>query len=616
MVMRRVTDLIESLGDDKVYYTLEYFPPKTSDGLNNLINRIHRMVSNLNPSCIHITWNPSSSDTSLDLIELIQSRFLVPCCLHLTCTNIQTSQLDQTLMQAKELGIVNILALRGDPPRGTESWVPTDQKFQHAIDLVRYIRKKFGDWFCIGVAGYPEASLDSSNKPDPDREMSYLVQKVEAGAEFIVTQLFYDAENFISWYDRCRRIGIKVPILPGIMPIQTYQGFRRLTALCKTKIPESVQLSLNSIKTDDRAVGEYGIKLSLEIIREIQSKLSVKSFYLSTLNLEKSITKLVDHLGWNLRTETTASSDLQTSNPELILNKLYNPEFVQGVVVGSNRSITWDEFPNGRFSDSRSPAFDLEKIYGSQSIGKIAESQQWGLPTTVEEITEIFYSFSDGKIPLIPWSEEPLALETSPISPFLLKLNRAGLWTVGSQPAVDGVDSTDPAFGFGPVGGRIYQKAFVEFFIDERDVERVIGLIESQRDSDGINQFRYYAGNSRSGDVIRTNVSRGEKNSVTWGVFANAEVVTTTHIEESSFKTWKEEAFEIWNQWAELCLNNKDEPKNVTNNKEEEEDRMSKKRKSYELLKDMNRTRWLFSIVNHDYKDKFELWNFLIDEIL
>lgn len=150
-----------------------------------------------------------------------------------------------SFQQAKDAGIQNILALRGDPPRGQEYWSPCDDGFCHAIDLVRYIRQQYGDYFCIGIAGYPEGHVDSQDK---DQDIVYLKEKVEAGADFIVTQLFYDVDTFVHWQKQCRDAGISVPIVPGVMPIQSHQAFRRIINLCNTKVPTHILEDLNHIK--------------------------------------------------------------------------------------------------------------------------------------------------------------------------------------------------------------------------------------------------------------------------------------------------------------------------------------------------------------------------------
>ncbi len=183
------------------------------------------------------------------------------------------------------------------PPRGEEYWVAADERFQHATDLVRYIRENHGDFFCIGVAGYPEGHADYVDR-DVKRDLSYLKQKQDAGAQFIVTQLFYDVDRFLSWYKDCRDIGITIPILPGIMPIQNYQSFRRMTNLCKVECPGLILDALEPIKSDDAAVKEYGVSLSIHMIGRIFLETDIRGFHLCSLNLEKSIERILEGLDW------------------------------------------------------------------------------------------------------------------------------------------------------------------------------------------------------------------------------------------------------------------------------------------------------------------------------
>jgi methylenetetrahydrofolate reductase (NADPH) len=153
------------------------------------------------------------------------------------------------LQAAKACGNQNILALRGDPPRGQEQWASCDNGFAYASDLVAYIRQQYGDYFSIGVAGYPEGHLDST---DREEDFKWLKFKVDQGADFIVTQLFYDTGLFLDWVKECRTRGITVPIIPGIMPIQSFGGFNRMTSLCKTFVPDHIKNALEPIKVNSR----------------------------------------------------------------------------------------------------------------------------------------------------------------------------------------------------------------------------------------------------------------------------------------------------------------------------------------------------------------------------
>jgi len=185
--------------------------------------------------------------------------------------------------------------------------------------------------------------------------------------------------------------------------------------------------------------------------------------------------------------------------------------------------------------------------------------------------------------------------ETFAIVPSLLRLTKEkSWWTVGSQPAVDGVPSTDDTYGFGPKGGYVYQKAFVEFFADEEDVRTLAQKIEErQAKNDDIRDMTFYAA-GRQQDQFLTNMEKGEANAVTWGIFPGKEIVTTTLIEEMSFKSWKEEAFSIWAEWESVHP-----PKST----------------SRRLLESLKNKKWLISIVHHDYRDFEALWAFLLKEL-
>lgn len=252
-------------------------------------------MSQLQPEFISCTWGAGGSthDRTLELCSTAQSLYGLDTLMHLTCTNMEKAKIDIALKQAKEAGIRNILALRGDPPRGSEYWTPVDSQFSHAIDLVKYIRHEYKDYFCIGVAGYPEGHIDC---PDKDQDMLYLKEKVEAGADFIITQLFYDSEVCVAWIKKCRDHGIHAPIVPGIMPIPTYQSFRRMINLCNVKVPAKVMHDLDEIKADDQKVKEYGVNLAVEMIRHLHRESDICNFHISTLNLERSTRLILEAL--------------------------------------------------------------------------------------------------------------------------------------------------------------------------------------------------------------------------------------------------------------------------------------------------------------------------------
>ncbi|TFY82555.1 hypothetical protein EWM64_g1450 [Hericium alpestre] len=598
-------------GSERPFYTLEFFPPRTDQGFTNLISRISRLAE-VKPLAVSITWGAGGTtrERSLELAAVTSKELGLETILHLTCTNMEKGMVNDALKAAKDLGVKTILALRGDPPRGKESWVPTDPRFTHAIDLVSYIHSnpEYSDWFSVGVAAYPDGHSD--RVLSEDEELNYLKAKVDAGADFIITQLFYDVDNFLRWKDKVRRKGIDVPIIPGIMPIQTYSSFRRLTKLCGTHIPPSLEADLEPIKHDDSKVKEYGITLAIKMIKRMVNEGGIRGFHFCTLNLENSVQRILESLDWIQASEITkVPNRLIADTPRAVVHadgadikRTVTPATATSTAMNGlqaqvprdgdvgkgevNNAATWDEFPNGRFGDVNSPAYGTQDQWGGFSTLHSATSSQWPRPQTEADITAISLRFLSSETDSYPFSPSPLSLESQRILPHLKRLARLGWWSVGSQPAVDGESSEDPVIGWGPAGGYVYQKPFVEFFVSQEEVERIEKKIEEKGDG----WVDYLAGNF-AGEV-KTNVQDGKRNAVTWGVFPGQEVIQSTIIEQDSFLAWKEEAFSIWTEWASLHP-----PK-------------SQERTLLEAIRD---SRWLVNITYHDYKDADALWNFLFE---
>lgn len=468
--------------------------------------------------------------------------------------------------------------------------------FQHGSDLVKYIRQRHGDYFCIGVAGYPEGHCDSSDK---QVDTKFLLAKQEAGADFIVTQLFYDTDAFDKWYTDARQNGVKVPILPGIMPIQTFGGFSRMTHMCKTFIPDHVVASLDPIKGDDAAVKDYGVDLATQMIRELH-EIGVRGFHFCTLNLEKSVQRILEDLEWTHRPHP--ATKLKHGLSPKANGHVTDPRIAALKGAGQDdprrrldSPTSWDEYPNGRFGDARSPAYgDLDGWGISVKLTPSEALKCWGRPESYEDISRVFARYLDGSLSAIPWSEEPLRDETNSILGRLLELNtKRNWWTVGSQPAVDGVSSEDSVHGFGPAGGYVYQKAFVEFFCNYEDVLEIQRRAQEVERQTQRRKITFYAASAATENdkALITNMQTGDANAVTWGIFPGKEIVTTTLIEEMSFTAWKEEAFSIWTEWEHLY------PLNTPARK---------------LLQAIGQERWLISVVHHDYKDTEGLWDFLM----
>ncbi|KAJ3999800.1 methylenetetrahydrofolate reductase-domain-containing protein [Lentinula boryana] len=532
--------------DNKVWWSFEYFPPRTAQGLQNLLDRIERMRG-LGPEFIDITWNAGgrTSELTAEMVKTCQGLVGIETCMHLTCTNMPKEKVDFALREAKNSGCRNVLALRGDPPMGKEEWEAVEGGFVHGIDLVRHIRREYGDYFDIAVAGFPQHQ--TLPPEERDLEMKYLKEKIDAGVNFIFTQMFYDVDIFIDWVKSVRAVGITVPIVPGIAPIQTWNGFQRATSLAKTIIPQALLEALEPHKDNDEKVREIGTKLVAEMCRKIlNANLGIHGLHFYTMNLEKGTKMLLEELNLVPRMETVKPLPWRQSLTPTRRQETIRPIFWANRTKSYiSRTENWDEYPNGRFGDSRSPAYGELDGYGV-SIKKSREDalKLWGQPLTFADISDLFAKFCSGRLHALPWSDQKPSNETSIISEKLARMNTLGFLTINSQPAVNGVKSSDKVFGWGPRNGYVYQKAYLEFFVKPALLTLLLSHIE--RDSN----ITYYVINKR-GD-LRTNTHSEGPNAVTWGVFPGKEIVQPTIVEAVSFMAWKDEAFELGQQWAQV----------------------------------------------------------------
>lgn len=639
------------------------------------------MARGLRPLFVTVTWGAggSTAQKSLALAEACQRQLGLTTCLHLTCTNMSKAVLDDALAQAKEIGVRNILALRGDPPRndeyeedeteapkvngtsgaGAEDGKEEDEvQFVWAIDLVRYIRKHHGDYFCIGVAAYPEGHVDGSLTRvhgDPEHDLPYLVEKVKAGADFILTQLFYNVDAYIAFERKLREhesgVFASIPIIPGLMPIQSYQTLRRTAKLSHAAVPANVYDRLENVKHDDDAVKKVGVDILCEIVERIKTEPTTGSedttglaarrgFHFYTLNLEKAVAFVLERSdlippddssasdgdeevavvvdGPSTAPSTTitingqphpsrrtrrassidphnsvivedirndllqhASSSSTTSpaptpaegtstSPPHPNHTLNPPTIAISEGEGSlGRAATWDDFPNGRFGDSRSPAFGEIDGYGpSLPLAPSLAVAHWGTPTSPQDITNIFLAHVDGSVPAVPWSAEGgggLSPETQRIKKWLREMNARGWWTVASQPPIDAASSRDAEVGWGPRNGWVWQKAFVEFWMPRDEWFGAGGLRERLEEGGGegggggggsgggegrTGEVSWYVGDGNG--TLYSNMPPTAVNAVTWGCFPGKEILTPTIIEHVSFRAWLDEAFALWDQWAEL----------------------------------------------------------------
>lgn len=650
--MDRITDKIAALPPSATYVSLEFFPPKTQIGFANLQTRLERMSNALRPLFVNVTWGAGgcTSSRSLELAEICQRQLRLTTCLHLTCTNMKRRVVDEALEEAKVLGIRNILALRGDPPRDeeyrledeeVEKQEDSNEDFTWAIDLVRYIRRIHGDYFCIGVAGYPEGHADQSHPTEQNtlHDLPYLIEKTKAGADFIMTQLFYDLDAYTK-YEKLLRdhesgVFATIPIIPGLMPLQSYEILVRSTKLAHVKVPPELLQKVQRVKGDDEAVKQVGVEAMSEIVDGIKGikQKGPRGFHFYTLNLEKAVSALLERCdlippesgesnnsaiddisimtngtsainGANsshrtLSTTSSLAAAELTANPHRSSSSPRLPAFPHNSNPLS-REATWDDYPNGRFGDPRSPAFNPPLTYSptSLTVSPIQALELWATPTTNAEITHLFTSHLSGSAPKqLPWSESAtLSPETALITLELTALTlEKGYWTIASQPAVDGLASTHAIHGWGPPGGFVFQKAFVEFFVPSATfTERLLPRLNALHKE---GEISYYA--CKSDGSFLSSESSEAVHAVTWGSFAGKEIATATMVEEVSFRAWVEEAFGIWGEWGR-CVGEAGRRGGV-----------QRARDSRAFLRRVERDVWLVNIIGHGYREAGRLWELL-----
>ena len=283
-------------------FSFEFFPPKSSTAANALYNTINDLAA-YDPAFVSVTYGAGGStrDLTHDLVLKIKETTNIPPIPHLTCVSQSEQDITRILERYAEAGISNILALRGDPPTNITGYDHSADSFQHAIDLVRHIKsfnesKKHPDprGFGIGVAGFPEGHPDTPNRL---LEMDYLKEKVDAGADYICTQLFFDNHDFLDFRDRCHLDGLNIPIIAGIMPITSIKGLRRMAELAGgAHFPASLLKALEQAGDDKDTVEQVGIRYAINQCVELLEN-DVDGVHLYTINQSKATREVCSALG-------------------------------------------------------------------------------------------------------------------------------------------------------------------------------------------------------------------------------------------------------------------------------------------------------------------------------
>ena len=272
--------------------SVEFFPPKTEKGEENLFSEIE-IIKRLKPSFCSVTYGAGGStrEKTVDLVETIHNDCGLEVMCHLTVVGQSKAEARAILARLKEKGIENLIALGGDPPQGMADWRPHPDGFHHAVELVREARAVGA--FSIAVAGFPEVHPRAVSR---ESDLQFLKEKVDAGAAAVITQLFFDNDDYYRFVDDLRKLGVTVPIVPGVLPILSVSQIRRFTELCCAKIPAKLERELAKVESDDGAAVEMGIDYASHQC-EALIKYGVPGLHFYSLNKSYSLSAICKNLG-------------------------------------------------------------------------------------------------------------------------------------------------------------------------------------------------------------------------------------------------------------------------------------------------------------------------------
>ena len=280
--------ITEILKKKKPVFSCEFFPPKTEEGMDQLFGTIAEFRA-LGPAFVSVTYGAGGGtrDKTIGIASRVKKEMGLETMAHLTCVGHSRAEIRSILDRLRSEWVENLIALRGDPPKGESSFVPHPDGFRYAGELVEFARTGYD--FCVAVAGYPEGHVEA---PDRETDWKRLDGKIAQGGEVVITQLFFDNAEFFAFDRRMKAKGAEVPILPGIMPITNFSQIEKFAKMCGAKIPAEVARALEPVKEDLEAVQDYGVRYAVRQCEELIRK-GVSGVHFYTLNKTRSTRAIV-----------------------------------------------------------------------------------------------------------------------------------------------------------------------------------------------------------------------------------------------------------------------------------------------------------------------------------
>lgn len=281
--------IVDQLGQQPAF-SFEFFPPKDQEGVERLFETV-RQLAPYGPAYVSVTYGAGGSTRRLtvDLVRRIKQEVGIEAMAHLTCVGATANEIASVLDELAESGIENVIALRGDPPKGESNFVKTEGGFSYASELISFIRTRWD--FCLAAACYPEKHPEA---PDLDTDLVHLAKKVRAGADFLITQLFFDNADYFRFVEKARTAGVTVPIVPGIWPITNLAQIKRISGLCQARIPGKLLAKLEAAGDQER-VQAVGVEHAYQQCRELIER-GVPGIHFFTLNRSPATREILDRL--------------------------------------------------------------------------------------------------------------------------------------------------------------------------------------------------------------------------------------------------------------------------------------------------------------------------------
>jgi methylenetetrahydrofolate reductase (NADPH) len=295
-MIRHIHDIHrENAARGRPSFSIEFFPPKTDEGEKNLFATTLPALIAARPDYCSVTYGAGGStrEKTLGIVDRIQREFDLTAMMHLTCVNATREQLAGVVADARARGVENILALRGDPPGGGDDWVQTEGGFRYSSELVAFLRGLGG--LSIGTAGFPEGHV--AQKAGKHVDWEHLADKIREGAQFVVTQLFFNNTDYLEFRDfLVKKLGVEVPLIPGLLPVLSRNQTKKFTALCGARLPEKFLARLEELGDDDAAVTAFGIEYCTRQIEELLRE-GAPGVHFYTLNKPHSTVQILKNLG-------------------------------------------------------------------------------------------------------------------------------------------------------------------------------------------------------------------------------------------------------------------------------------------------------------------------------